>query len=586
MFNKRLLSEFKENNKKVTGIVLTKWLMLIANIVLMLKTAEFMEALVLNGKDFDALKRNGVILALTLIAVMFIRSLLSTLNSRLSFETSSNIKRSLRNMIYDKLMLTGSGYKKYFQTSEVVQLSTEGVEQLETYFGSYIPQFFYSMIAPITLFAVIGTMSLKAAAVLLACVPLIPVSIIAVQKIAKRMLAKYWGSYTKMGDSFLECLQGLTTLKIYRADERYALKMDKEAENFRKITMRVLVMQLNSISVMDLIAYGGAALGGILSILEYSAGNITPAECFFIIIMSAEFFLPLRLLGSFFHIAMNGNAAADKIFSLIDIPVTENEENEKALKQAEHTVCFENITFSYEKDRAVLKDISFEAKRGITALAGESGSGKSTIVSLLMKEIVKTGGKIYIGNFEIDDIDENTLRKIVTRIGHDSYLFAGTVRDNLIMGKHDADDGEMFNALKRVRLFDFVMKSGGLNFKLSEKAANLSGGQKQRLALARAILHDTPVYIFDEATSNVDVESENAIMSVVKELAKHKIVIVISHRLENVKAADVIYVLKDGSITEYGNHFELMEQAGFYKEIYTAQKELEQFGKEALTGGV
>lgn len=585
MFNKRLLSEFRENNKKVASIVLVKWFMLISNILLTLKTAEFIEAVVFNSNNPDTIKKEGVTLVLILLAVICIRSLLSFINNKLSFETSSYVKSKLRDMIYAKLMKLGTGYKCKFQTSEIVQLSTEGVEQLEIYFGSYMPQFFYSLVAPLTLFIVVGTMTLKAAIVLLICVPLIPISIIAVQKFAKKMLAKYWVTYTGMGDSFLECLQGLTTLKIYQADERYAAKMDKEAENFRKITMKVLVMQLNSISIMDLIAYGGATLGGILSILEYKSSNIGLSECFFIVLMSAEFFLPLRLLGSFFHIAMNGNVAADKIFSLLDFPCNEISENSEALKQKDNTIRFKNVVFSYEKDKEILTDISFEAKKGMTALVGESGSGKSTITSLLMKEVAKTKGNISIGNYEIDNIDENTIRKLITRVGHNSYIFAGTVRENLVMGKHDADDNEMFNVLKKVMLLDFIKENGGLDFELKEKGSNLSGGQRQRLAIARAILHNTPIYIFDEATSNVDVESENAIMTTINELSKEKIVILISHRLENVKFADEIYVLNFGKIVEKGNHSKLTGQGGFYTKIYTMQKELEKFGKEALKDG-
>ena len=577
MFHKRLIKEFRENQKNIWGMVLTQWVMLIANVVLMLQTAAFIAGMV-RGEN---LQNQSIRLLVTLAVVVVVRSLMSLLNSKLSFEASKQVKARLRTMVYEKMMRLGSSYKEYFQTSEVVQITTEGVEQLEIYFGKYMPQFFYSMLAPVTLFVIVGTMSLKVAVVLLICVPLIPLSIVAVQKFAKKMLAKYWGTYTEMGDSFLECLQGLTTLKIYQADERYAKRMDEEAEKFRKVTMRVLIMQLNSISIMDLVAYGGAAVGIILSILEYQKGVIGLAQCFFIIMISAEFFLPLRLLGSFFHIAMNGNAAADKIFRLVDLEEDQGEKSAEMEGESDE-IAFSNVSFSYEAKKKVLEGISFRAGHGLTALVGESGCGKSTTTLLLMGDRRANEGQIFIGDMPIDKMDLKALRRKITRIRHDSYLFAGTIRENLLMGKEDATEAQMKEALREVNLLDFVEKSGGLDFVLLEKASNLSGGQKQRLSLARALLHDTPIYIFDEATSNVDVESENDIMAVVRKLAKTKTVLLISHRLANVVSADQIYVLKDGMIVEKGQHEALCKEDGYYHRLYRQQRALEQFGKGAV----
>lgn len=577
MFHKRLIKEFRENQKNIWGMVLTQWVMLIANVVLMLQTATFIAGMV-RGEN---LQNQSIRLLVTLAVVVVVRSLMSPLNSKLSFEASKQVKARLRTMVYEKMMRLGSSYKEYFQTSEVVQITTEGVEQLEIYFGKYMPQFFYSMLAPVTLFVIVGTMSLKVAVVLLICVPLIPLSIVAVQKFAKKMLAKYWGTYTEMGDSFLECLQGLTTLKIYQADERYAKRMDEEAEKFRKVTMRVLIMQLNSISIMDLIAYGGAAVGIILSILEYQKGVIGLAQCFFIIMISAEFFLPLRLLGSFFHIAMNGNAAADKIFRLVDLEEDQGEKSAQMEGESDE-IAFSNVSFSYEAKKKVLEGISFRAGHGLTALVGESGCGKSTTTLLLMGDRRADEGQIFIGDMPIDKMDLKALRRKITRIRHDSYLFAGTIRENLLMGKEDATETQMKEALREVNLSDFVEKSGGLDFVLLEKASNLSGGQKQRLSLARALLHDTPIYIFDEATSNVDVESENDIMAVVRKLAKTKTVLLISHRLANVVSADQIYVLKDGMIVEKGQHEVLCKEDGYYHRLFRQQSALEQFGKGAV----
>ena len=580
MFHKRLLQEFRDNNKYVVGMVITQWVMLLANVCLMFETAKFVSAMV----GGEPLQSHGITLLAVLGVVVLVRGGMSYLNSRYSFQASKVVKERLRTLVYEKLMRLGSSYRKEFQTSEVVQGSTEGVEQLEIYFGKYVPQFFYSMLAPITLFITVGTMNLKVAVVLLVCVPLIPVSIVAVQKFAKKMLTKYWGTYTELGDSFLECLQGLTTLKIYQADERYAKKMDEESEKFRKVTMRVLIMQLNSISIMDLVAYGGAAAGIILSILEYKSHGIDLAQCFFIIMISAEFFLPLRLLGSFFHIAMNGNAAADKIFRLIDL-------EEELVKEAvndiseEKGISMEKVVFSYEPGETILQDITVEAKRGLTALVGESGCGKSTITALIMGEQKPQQGRIQIGGVEQSQISSENLRKRITRIRHDSYLFAGTIRENLKMGKENATEEEMCAALKQVNLLEFVTENGGLDYVLLEKASNLSGGQKQRLALARALLHNSDIYIFDEATSNVDVESENDIMEVVKELAKTKTVLLISHRLANVVAADRIYVLKEGKVIEQGQHEELYQQQGYYQKLFQQQSDLEQFGKEAAVRG-
>lgn len=576
MFHKRLLKEFNDNRKYIAGMVLTQWVTLLANVVLMLFAASFIGHMSdgsLTASDFQ-------IILLALAGALLIRGIMNTWNSRLSFQASTEVKSRLREKIYRKLMELGSLYRDTIATSEAVQISTEGVDQLEIYFGKYIPQFFYSLLAPVTLFIIVGSMDMKVAAVLLLCVPLIPLSIVAVQKFAKKMLSRYWGTYTELGDSFLENLQGLTTLKIYQADERYAKKMDEEAEKFRKITMRVLVMQLNSISIMDLVAYGGAAAGIILGILAYGKGGISLEECFFIIMISAEFFLPLRLLGSFFHIAMNGNAAADKIFRLLDAPVPEKG---SVSEIPESSVVFENVTFGYDEEKKVIQDVNFTVPEGsFTALVGTSGCGKSTIASLLMRNYLEYGGNVKVGGVSVRDIDEDALYQKITRIRHDSYLFKGTVCENLKMGKADASREEMLWALKKVNLYETVMEKGGLDMVLEEKAANLSGGQKQRLALARAILHDSDIYIFDEATSNIDAESENLIMEVIRELAEEKSVILISHRLANVTWADQILMIQNGTIIERGSHRQLIEEGGEYAKLYESQKELEKYaGKGA-----
>ena len=570
MFNKRLLSEFKENKILVVGMVITQWLSLLANVLLIYTMSDF----IMKVFNRQVESKDMYILAITAIIVMAVRTVMNSLNSSLSFKASTGVKKRLRQMIFEKLMRLGSGYKEKLQTAEAVQITTEGVEQLEIYFAKYIPQFFYSLLAPLTLFLIVGRMSLKVAVVLLICVPLIPVSIVAVQKFAKKMLNKYWGTYTELGDSFLESIQALTTLKIYQADERYAKKMDDEAEKFRKITMKVLIMQLNSVSIMDMIAYGGAALGIILTVLEWQEAGINLAQSIFIIMVSAEFFLPLRLLGSFFHIAMNGNAAADKIFKLLDCEEIQDTEN---VNWNMGDIVCENVSYTYpDKEDAVLRNVSFNIPQNeLTAIVGESGCGKSTFVSLLMKERRDYTGKITIGGNELNKISGDMLRRHITRISHDAYIFYGTLYDNLKMGNPAADRKQMEEALRLVDMYDTVSEKGGLDMAIEEKGANLSGGQKQRIAMARAILHDSDVYVFDEATSNVDVESENKIMEVVDKLSKTKTVIVIYHRLANVKNADNIIVLKDGIICEQGNHNLLIEKNGHYARLYNTQKKLE-----------
>lgn len=579
MFHKRLLQEFKDNQKQVAGMVLTQWISLLSNVALMFVIANTINTIV---KDTFTTKQM-VQLFLTFVAVILIRGGMTKMNDTMSYLASTKVKSRLREVMNQKLMDLGTRYRKSMATSEIVQISTEGVEQLEIYFGRYVPQFFYSLLAPITLFVIVSFMSIKVALVLLLCVPLIPVSIIAVQKFAKKMLNKYWGIYTGLGDTFLENLQGLTTLKIYQADERYAKKMDEEAEKFRKITMRVLIMQLNSISIMDLIAYGGAAVGIILSILEYRSGQITFVQCLFIMLIAADFFLPLRLLGSFFHIAMNGNAAANKIFALLDMPVDKNDFNEQDGKRQDlkANIKFNKVTFGYEEGQTVINDISFVIpKNSYTALVGTSGCGKSTIASLIMNDNRPNEGHVLMGDCDINDLSEEFIHNKITRIRHDSYLFKGTVEDNLRMGSEQATKDEMLHALEQVDLLETIMEKGGLSMEITEKAANLSGGQKQRIALARAILHDSEVYIFDEATSNIDVESENKIMEVIHTLAKTKTVILISHRLANVVKADQVLVMKNGKIIETGTHEDLMRQQKYYHQLYTSQKELEKYTEE------
>lgn len=573
-----------ESKKYIAGNVIFQWLGMLANILMMYSITGFLGTLLpdsCRGGDFyQNIKRLVLVVAFCILA----RFLCTLLSNRMSFLSAKTVKKTLRQKIYEKLLALGSSYQKYVASSEVVQIAVEGVDQLETYFGAYLPQFFYAMLAPLTLFIVLCFVNVPAAIVLLVCVPMIPMAIVFVQKWAKKLLSKYWGQYTALGDTFLEDLQGLTTLKIYQADGYKSEKMDEEAEKFRKITMKVLTMQLNSITIMDIVAYGGAALGMIVAILQYRAGHIDLTGTLFIILLSADFFIPMRQLGSFFHVAMNGMAASDKIFALLDVKKEETGEIAEEVPQT-NDLCMQDLSFSYDESRQILVHINLSVKSGqFVALVGASGCGKSTIASLFMGKNTADQGQITLGGLPLAAIPEDVRMQKITYVSHDAYLFKGSVRDNLLMAKEDATEGEMWKVLEQTKLADFLRQEEGLDTKLLEKASNLSGGQRQRLALARALLHDSPIYIFDEATSNIDVESENDIMEQIIALAKTKTVLLISHRLANVVGADQIYVLEKGQIVEVGQHESLLQEQKTYASLWQAQQELENYGKSEKGG--
>ena len=576
MIDKRLIGMVPESKKYVAGNVLMQWISLAANVVLMMSITRFFASLYaknMTGKDFAVFS----VIAIMAVAVRFFCAIGA---SRMGFLSSKKVKKTLREAIYTKLLKLGAAYKEQIKTSEIVQVAVEGVDQLETYFGAYLPQFFYAMLAPLTLFLVLLRVNIPSAVVLFVCVPLIPAAIAAVQTWAKKLLSKYWGQYTALGDTFLENLQGLTTLKIYQADAFKNKEMNEESEKFRKITMKVLTMQLNSITIMDIIAYGGAALGVFFSVTQYQKGGVDLAGALLVILLSADFFIPMRQLGSFFHIAMNGMAASEKIFRFLELP----EAPKKAAKfpQNAEIVC-ENLRFSYEAGREILKGMDLRIPRGrFVAIAGESGCGKSTVASILMGRNREYKGTIRIGDIELSDIAESSLMQNITYISHNSYLFQGTIRENLLMGNPNATEDEIWAVLEQTNLAAFLRNEEGLDTKLAEKASNLSGGQCQRLALARALLHDSPVYIFDEATSNIDVESENDIMEQILLLAKKKSVLLISHRLANITKADMIYAMEQGEVKECGTHEELLRKNGLYQKMWTTQQRLELYGK----GGV
>ena len=576
MIKTRLIEQVPSSKKYIALTVLAQWLKTVANIVMIFILSNLL-AQILDGKAFDF---KGLLPYLVAIAaVMLVRYFCGYTSSQTAFFASNEVKKVLRQKMYKKLTRMGASYSEKVSTSEVLQVFVEGVDQLELYFGKYLPQFFFAMLAPITLFAVLVFVSWKASVVLLICVPLIPLSIVAVQKIAKRLLSKYWGVYTNLGDTFLENIQGLTTLKVYQADERKNVEMNEKAEEFRRITMKVLTMQLNSVSVMDIVAYAGSAVGVVIAIVQVENGIITLPQAFLIIMLAADFFLPLRLLGSFFHVAMNGMAASDKLFKLLD--TKEDEHGAEIPENLDGDIEIKDLSFSYDGEKTVLNDISITFKKHeLISIVGESGCGKSTLASLLCGTTKGYIGSITIGGVEIKDIDEKTLMNNITAVNFNSYIFAGTVRENMLIADKSAGDEKMIEALKMVNLWSFLSEQDGLDTKLNQQGSNFSGGQRQRLAIARALLHNTPIYVFDEVTSNIDAESENDIMTVIHNMAKIKTVILISHRLENVVGSDKILLLDKGKIEESGTHSELMSLNKKYKLMYSIQAELEKYAKE------
>ena len=578
MINKRLINLCSQSKKYIGLTILVNWLAIICNIIIIFLVGQFINKVYMGGLtsiNMDSILKPGIIIVI-LLTIRFISNILYAKFSNLA---SAEARSTLRELVYKKLLRLGTGYSSVESTSSIVQVMVEGVEQLEIYFGKYLPQFFYSLLVPVTLFVFMSFVSFKAALVFILSVPLIPVSIIAIMKIAKRILKDYWKSYSDLGGSFLENLQGLTTLKVFDIDEDRHEKMNVEAEKFRKITMKVLSMQLNSITIMDLVAFGGAALGTIVALIQFRNGDLLPGSLLIVILLSSEFFIPLRLLGSYFHIAMNGMAASDRIFGILDA-----KEREKAVDNSikeikdDINISLKNVTFSYDGEREVVKDVNMEiTPKGIVAIVGESGSGKSTIASIILNNHKVNKGQVLLNSKDIENLDSNLIYENIALISTNSYIFNGSILDNLLVGKKDATTEEINEALKVSRLDSFIEGlKDKLNTNVGEAGSALSGGQKQRLALARAILANRKMIIFDEATSNIDVESEEAIWEAIYELSKDKTILVISHRLANVKEAKNIYVMNKGSLVEEGTHNELMKAEGYYSNRVNKQNELEE----------
>ena len=572
MIDKKLLRLLGDNKKYIFYTVGLMVLGLFANVGI---TASICWAINL-AIHYDEYSGGAIIFlwpAVCAVICIIVRYTASRLVGDLKDTLGRKVKKDLRERVYNKIVKLGVRSTDGMSMAGLTQVSMEGVEQLDLYYSSYIPQFFYAMLAPIILFGITVWIEWRVAVVLLCCVPLIPVSIIAVSKYAKKIFATYWGKYTSMGDSFLDSVQGLKELKIFKADEAQHTKMNETSEDFRKITMKVLVMQLASTTIMDLVAYGGAGIGIAMAILSVIKWELAPIAALFLILVAVDFFLPLRAFGSAFHVAMNGASAGKKILSLLEQP--DPVWGEETVTDTEIKV--ENVTFSYDGKRDVLKNVSMTfPKTGMTAIVGESGCGKSTVVNMLFGAFRPKSGAVTVGGKELESLSRESYYSHLAVVSYNTYIFNETVRANFMLANKAVTDEEIYGALEKVNLADFIRENGGLDKVITEDAANISGGQKQRLALAVNLVAHKDIYVFDEATSNIDIESEAIIMANIKALSREKAVIVISHRLANITPADLIYYMESGELKESGTHSELMERNSGYAKLYTTQKNLEE----------
>lgn len=690
MFDKRLFQLAPGLGKLIAGKVALMWVGLLANIGFMLSLVMLLQGLLaaadphtfscnaasasecpanlfgVPGTTVAPMAGDLMVYVALAIVCMLVRYLATTHATRLGTEAAEQVKLALRSKLYRKMVALGPSYRSRVKTSDVVQSAGEGVEQIQSFFELFLPQLFYAILAPITLFAVIAPINMPAAVTMLVCAPLIIIVTGIVSMTAARAFKKYWGRYTDMGAAFLDNLQGLETLKNFDADDRAAAEMDKKAEGFRVMTMRVLQIQLRSLTAMDIVAYGGAAAGigvalwqyahtaaaaagasaagwspimlaahlpgafaylayGLQYLMPFGAGfPLTLAGLLLIVLLSAEFFIPMRQLGSYFHVAMNGMTSTKRIFALLDTPEPAHgtatlpatagtdagtDAGTKAGTKADGgiTVSFDHVGYSYDSADSgaavqqtnsapapALTDLTFTAYPGqLTAIVGISGSGKSTAAALLAGTLTGYQGSLTLNGVKVSDLSGETLARTITLIGASSHLFAGTLRENLLMAlpddgqngeaASDAVDSRLWDTLEQARIADFVRSQpDGLDMTIEPDAANLSGGQRQRIAIARALLHDSPVFVFDEATSSVDVESEELILATIRELvqSRSKTVIMITHRMANAEHADQVVVLEHGKSVETGTHAELMAAGGVYAKLFTTQADIENFGAD------
>lgn len=610
MVDKRLFSLVPGVRGLVVGKIICLWIGLVADIALAGTVTVLVASLFPQTSVHSALQSIGIsgpagfmLIAIAAIAIAAVRFFAHHFATRLGTEAAERVKLGLRSELYRKMLRLGPSYAQC--TADVVQLTGEGVDQIQSFFELFLPQLGFAILAPLTLFAAIAPLNMPTAVVLLVCAPLIIVIVGAIAMTTAKTFKKYWGKYTNMGSVFLNNLQGLETLKTFDADARAVEQMDRNAEDFRVMTMRVLQIQLRSLTAMDVVAYGGAAAGIGTALWQYvhqgrtaftssapflhvfNGPTLGVAAVLFVILVSVDFFLPLRQLGSYFHVAMNGMTSTKRIFALLDEP--DRTYGDRQLPRGALDVTTRDLGFTYaESARPALHGVTLTMPaRSLTAIVGESGSGKSTFAALIAGELEGYDGALCIGNVELRELSERALTGAVSIVGARSHLFAGTLRDNLLMARPGASESELRDALARAHVLDMVdAHPQGLDMRIEQDAANLSGGQRQRVAVARALLHDAPIMIFDEATSSVDAESERLIMRTVHELAERKTVILVTHRLADAVDANAIAVFDHGACVETGTHAELMDQGGQYATMFRAQASVEQVGQRARNCGI
>lgn len=611
MVDKRLFTLVPGVRKLVIGKIVFLWIGLLADIALAASIVGIIAPLVRYAGDDHMLAAQIWTAVAVFLVIAVVRFVAHRFATKLGTLAAERVKLGLRSTLYRKMLSLGPSYAQHTRTSDVVQLTGEGVDQVQSFFELFLPQLGFAILAPLTLFAVIAPINMPTAVTLLVCAPLIVIIVGLIAMRTAKTFRKYWGKYTDMGSVFLDDLQGLETLKTFDADGRAAEKMNREADEFRVMTMRVLQIQLRSLTAMDIVVYGGAAAGIFVAVWQFMHGgdqvfgNLLGSSphladpllglfgVLFVILMAVDFFLPLRQLGSYFHVAMNGMTSSKRIFALLEVP--EPRYGTRTLPAgADLGVRAESLGFAYGEDDAkpALRDVTLTMPaRSLTAIVGESGSGKSTLAALVAGELEGYTGSLRFvdggATVELRDCSEDALMHAVSIVGARSHLFAGTLRDNLLMAKPDATDEELRRALADAHILDFVdAQPDGLDMRIEQDAANLSGGQRQRIAVARALLRDTPIMIFDEATSSVDADSERLIMETVRKLAAHKTVLLITHRLADAIAADRIAVFADGGCVESGTHDELIAADGVYATMFRTQQDVEQVGKRKEHAGI
>lgn len=567
MIDKRLYN-FSGNIKKYISITtFLSCVKLIANIFFYFIFAFLLVSLI--NKDFSF---SYSYIIISILIIVFVRQFSTIKVAHMLGNLVVDVKRNLRKLIFEKTLKLGLAYSQLFKTQELIHLSVDNVEQLEVYFGGFLTQFYYCIVSSFILFFSIAYFNLKIASILLGFSLAIPLSLYIILNKVKKIQKKYFAKYMNVGTLFLDSLQGLTTLKIYGTDEKREEEIAKMSEEFRIETMRVLKMQLLSIAVINWIIYAGTILAIVTSVKLFLNGSLGLFPMLFIFMLAPEFFIPMRTLTSLFHVAMTGVSAAENIISFVDSP-ERNINGNKEFKN-ENEIKVSKLNFSYPDGTQSLKDIDMTFKKGnLTAVVGHSGCGKSTLVSVLSGELKSKENEIFVDDINIQNIKIEDKIKNILKITHDSHIFSGTVRENLSMANENLSDETMIEVLKKVKLWGVL----SLDTILESQGKNLSGGQAQRVALARALLYDASVYIFDEATSNIDIESEEIILNIIYSLSKEKTVIYISHRLPAIKNADCIYVMNKGKVIESGKHIKLYAKKGLYYEMYKHQEELETY---------